>query len=125
MGTETSSRPTCLFAVTVFTAFFGVICLVYGLPSLIFGIASAHMEAVHLGASVVGLAATAGAYGLWKVKGWGFNVTALLYVSVIPVSMYGIYLDDSGTNLALQLASIAAAVSVVYYLSSCTARPHK
>ncbi|ATX81739.1 putative membrane protein (DUF2127) [Mariprofundus ferrinatatus] len=109
-------KPRCLVILAVYTGFGGLLCLVYGVPSIIFDLFALDLALINLIVVAIGVSTLLGSYGLWRLKRWGYYLAIAIYVVSIQLSVVAISLDDSPANITLQLVGIGIAVFFLFYL---------
>ena len=79
------------------------------------------------GAGIPGLLGTAGCFGLWRRKRWGWWVTLLVDAVLVFAFVSGMISDTSDINAELVLFTVASVVGVILLLlpvvrRSCSSR---
>ncbi|ATX79956.1 hypothetical protein Ga0123461_1542 [Mariprofundus aestuarium] len=112
----TDDKPRWLVVIAMYTAFGGVLCLVFGVPSILFDLFSLDVVMVNWVVLAIGILTLVGAYGLWKLHKWGCYLTIAIYIVSILLSLLAMSLDGSVANLMLQLVGIFFALLILIYL---------
>ena len=112
-----NNKPAFLKAIVAYTAFGGVLCLVYGVPFILLNLFSMDVATSTVIVAIVGIITLAAAYGLWSQQRWGLSLTIVIYIGSILLSLIAIYLDHSADNVILQIIGIAIAATILVYLS--------
>ena len=112
----TNNKPRCLTIIVMYTAFGGVLCLVFGVPSILFDLFSLDVVVINWVIVAIGISTLLGAFGLWKLQKWGYYLTIAIYIVSILLSLLAMNLDSSVANLMLQLMGIFFAVLILIYL---------
>jgi hypothetical protein len=111
-----AKRPVALTFIMLFTVMISATQLWGGIVPVYKGAANSLVLGVGLLYVVLGVAGFAAVLGLWLYLSWSNLLTRIIYIVSIPIGLFAMYLDRSGSNLAQQIFNLGLDVWIIWYL---------
>jgi uncharacterized membrane protein (DUF2068 family) len=111
-----AKRPVPLVFIMLFTAMISATQLWGGFVPVYRGAANSLVLIVGLLYVAMGVGGFAAVIGLWLYQSWANLLTRIIYIISIPIGLFAMYMDRSGSNVAMQLLNIVLDVWIIWYL---------
>ncbi len=109
-------RPVALTFIMLFTVMISATQLWGGIVPVYRGAANSLVLIVGLLYVAMGIGGFAAVIGLWLYLPWSNLLTRTIYIISIPIGLFAMYLDRSGSNVITQFFNIGLDVWIIWYL---------